>query len=84
MNGIEILNSKPPVIGSRCCRASYGVLGDALYDPKWLGHKSAEVYVHPVSKLKYARRQVQWLIKKVSQVVRNAGVGVTDRNRGNP
>jgi len=55
------------ILKERISRFSLGVQCDRLYDA--LNHVNQEVYLDPVDGRRYARNQIAWFIRKVSQVL---------------
>jgi len=54
------------ILKERISRFSLGIQCDRLYDAH--SHVNQEVYLDPVDGKRYARNQIAWFIRKVSQV----------------
>lgn len=60
---IRRLQTGQPVLASRRCRLSYGILSAVPFDPNV--HEDQDVVTDPVDGRKYANNIIKWIIKKV-------------------
>lgn len=71
------LKSGAGVFLERCCRNSYGVVVRAPYDP--VAHMGEDVVIDPRDGMKWAERQIDWIIKQGQRV--NARDGILQQYR---
>ncbi|KAK5083734.1 hypothetical protein LTR05_006239 [Lithohypha guttulata] len=66
------LKSGAGVFLERCCRNSYGVVVRAPYDP--ITHMGEDVVIDPRDGMKWAERQIDWIIKQGQRIDAREGI----------
>lgn len=61
-----------PVVASRRCRMSYGILTAIPYDAR--KHASEEQFLDPFDQRLYANNMIQWIIKKGDKIKEDSAV----------
>ncbi|KAI9763868.1 MAG: hypothetical protein M1840_009052 [Geoglossum simile] len=59
---IQKLTLGPPIMGERCCRASYGMVCTEVYDRA--RHMGLPTWTDPLDRRLYVPNQIDWFVKK--------------------
>jgi len=65
INRVQKLRSESPVLSSRCCRASYGLLCKDIYNERNPLHKGIAPEKDSIDGKSYVKDTVSWFLKKV-------------------